>query len=173
MFLLQWRPNHRQLDNLFLNLFRFKIREASKPIIAGPFARGIHLWSFIQEWSKTSWHHHLPLIHWGRDTMDAFWQTTFSNAFSWMKIYEFRLKFLVYRRIYASLGLNELRYKNIMTVFVSSVTMVPFYWYGSTLVTALILYIITCLVKCESVEWNWLSIPKLQLLHRWSLRIDE
>ena len=75
--------------------------------------------------------------------MDAISQTTFSNAFSWMKMYEFRLKFhwslflrfqltifqhwfryllgavqatshylnqwwLVYWRIYASLGLNEL-----------------------------------------------------------------
>ena len=34
------------------------------------------------------------LSHWGRDTqMDAISQTTFSNAFSWMKIIEFRLKF--------------------------------------------------------------------------------
>ena len=74
--------------------------------------------------------------------MDAISQTTFSNAFSWMKMHEFRLRFhwslllrvqltisqhwlrywlgavqatsqylnqwwLVYRRIYASLGLNE------------------------------------------------------------------
>ena len=75
--------------------------------------------------------------------MDAISQTTFSNAFSWMKMFEFRLKFhwslflrfqltifqhwfrywlgavqatshylnkwcLVYWRVYASLGLNEL-----------------------------------------------------------------
>ena len=80
---------------------------------------------------------------WGRDKMAAVSQTIFSNAFSWMKMYEFRLKFhwssflrfqltifqhwfrywlgavqatshylnqwwLVYWRIYASLGLNEL-----------------------------------------------------------------
>ena len=85
----------------------------------------------------------LNLTHWGRDTMAAFSQTTVWNAFSWMKILEFRLKFhwslflrvqltifqhwfrewlgagqaashylnqwwLVYWRIYASLGLNEL-----------------------------------------------------------------
>ena len=84
------------------------------------------------------------LIHWDRDKMDAISQTTFSNAFSWMKMFEYRLKFhwnlfirvqltifqhwfrqwlgtvqatshylnqwwLVYRRIYASLGLNELK----------------------------------------------------------------
>ena len=33
------------------------------------------------------------LTHWGRDKMTAFSQTTLSNAFSWMKILEFRLKF--------------------------------------------------------------------------------
>ena len=84
------------------------------------------------------------LTHWGRDKMTAIFQTTFSNGFSWMKMYEFRLTFhwslfpgvqltifqhwfrkwlgadqatshylnqwwLDYRRIYASLGLNELR----------------------------------------------------------------
>ena len=83
------------------------------------------------------------LTHWGRDKMNAISQTTFSSAFSWMKMFEFRLKFhwnmflrvqltifqhwlrlwlgagqatshylnqwwSVYRRIYASLGLNEL-----------------------------------------------------------------
>ena len=33
------------------------------------------------------------LTHWGRDKMGAIFQTTVPNAFSWMKIYEFRLKF--------------------------------------------------------------------------------
>ena len=32
------------------------------------------------------------LTHWGRNKMAAFSQTTLSNAFSWMKILEFRLK---------------------------------------------------------------------------------
>ena len=87
------------------------------------------------------------LTHWGRDEMNNISQTTFSNVFSSMKMFEFRLKFhwslflmglinnipalvqimawrrpgdkplsepmlikSVYRRIYASLGLNELRY---------------------------------------------------------------
>ena len=82
------------------------------------------------------------LTHWGRDKMADIFLTTFSNAFLWMKIYEFRCKFhgnlyltvtgpinnipalvlimwpatsqylnqwwLDYRRIYASLGLNEI-----------------------------------------------------------------
>ena len=33
------------------------------------------------------------LTHWGRGKMDAISQMTFSSAFSWMKIFEFRLKF--------------------------------------------------------------------------------
>ena len=33
------------------------------------------------------------LTHWGRDEIDAISQTTFSNAFSWMKMNEFRLGF--------------------------------------------------------------------------------
>ena len=36
---------------------------------------------------------HSGLTHWGRDKMAAIFQTTFSNAFPRMKIYEFRLKF--------------------------------------------------------------------------------
>ena len=100
-----------------------------------------------------NWHWHwwmweiFALTHWGRDQMDAFSQTTCSRAFSWMKMFEFRLKFhwrlflrflltilqhwfrlwlgadqatshylnqwwIVYWRIYASLGLNELIYSN-------------------------------------------------------------
>ena len=35
----------------------------------------------------------LVLTHWGRDKMAAIFQTTFSNGFSWMKMYEFRLTF--------------------------------------------------------------------------------
>ena len=34
-----------------------------------------------------------PLTHWGRDKMDAILQTTCSSAFSWMKMFKFRLKF--------------------------------------------------------------------------------
>ena len=33
------------------------------------------------------------LTHWGRDKMVAIFQTTFSNAFSWMKMFKFRLRF--------------------------------------------------------------------------------
>ena len=35
----------------------------------------------------------MSLTHWGWDKMDAIFQTPFSNAFSWMINYEFRLEF--------------------------------------------------------------------------------
>ena len=35
----------------------------------------------------------LVLTHWGQDKMAAIFQKTFSNAFSWMKMYKFLLKF--------------------------------------------------------------------------------
>ena len=38
--------------------------------------------------SQQSW-----LTHWGRDKMADIWQTTFSSAFSWMEMFDFRLKF--------------------------------------------------------------------------------
>ena len=40
-----------------------------------------------------SYHNHQTLTHWGRDKMDAIFQTTFSKGFSWMKMNEFRLRF--------------------------------------------------------------------------------
>ena len=41
------------------------------------------------------------LTHWSRDKMDAISQTTLSNAFSWMKMLEFRLTFhwSLFRRV--------------------------------------------------------------------------
>ena len=76
------------------------------------------------------------VIHWDRDKMVIILQTTFSNAFYWMKMFELRLNFhwslfprlqitlfhylnlrwLVYQRIYASLGLNELTHVAHMSV---------------------------------------------------------
>ena len=105
----------------------------------------------ICEWISNSphiLHMYDVIIDRGRDKMATIFQTTFSNAFSWMKIYQFRLRFhwglflgvqltifqhwfiqwlgavkatshylnqwwLVYRRIYASLGLNELKLSHV------------------------------------------------------------
>ena len=38
-----------------------------------------------------AYNHSHTLTHWGRDKMEAISQTTFSGAFPWIKIYEFRL----------------------------------------------------------------------------------
>ena len=100
------------------------------------------------------------LTHWGRDKMDAISQTTLSNAFLWMKMLEFWLKFhwslflrvqltifhhwfrqwlgavqvtghylnqwwFVYRRIYASLGLNELMSFYRMHIIKALLLMIP------------------------------------------------
>ena len=41
----------------------------------------------------TSVPNYIALTHWGRDKMTAVSQTTLSNAFSWMKMLAFRLRF--------------------------------------------------------------------------------
>ena len=45
-------------------------------------------------WEAEFWHYTdlVLFIHWGRDKMDATSQMTLSNAFSWMKMLQFRLK---------------------------------------------------------------------------------
>ena len=46
-------------------------------------------WIVVETWKETC----LTLTHWGRDKMDVISQTTLWSAFSWMKMFEFRLKF--------------------------------------------------------------------------------
>ena len=48
----------------------------------------ICFWNITQEVTKWA-----SLTHWGRDKMDAISQTTFSSAFSCMKMFEFRFEF--------------------------------------------------------------------------------
>ena len=47
----------------------------------------------LNYWRKTVIRARCLLTHWGRDNMAAIFQTTFSNAFSWMKMFKFRLRF--------------------------------------------------------------------------------
>ena len=54
----------------------------------------------------------LCLTHWGRDKMAAFFQTTFSNTFAWMRMFEFRLRsqwnlFLRFQQKYPSIILDN------------------------------------------------------------------
>ena len=55
-------------------------------------SHGIHFLIIFENWSSLFLGTQ-ELRHWGQDKMAAIIQTTFSNAFSWMKIYEFRLRF--------------------------------------------------------------------------------
>ena len=48
------------------------------------------------------------LTHWGRDKMAAVFQTTFSNAFSWMKMHEFRLRF--HRNLFPRVQLTKFQH---------------------------------------------------------------
>ena len=55
-----------------------------------------HFYIYIYLWSGHSQYIHILqdyLTHRGRDKMDTISQTTFSTAISWMKMFEFRLKF--------------------------------------------------------------------------------
>ena len=49
-----------------------------------------HLWG----WARGGFWEDIMLTHWGWDRMAAIFQTTFSDAFSWMKIFKFRLGLL-------------------------------------------------------------------------------
>ena len=55
------------------------------------------LYIFIEENTFAKWRQFrfglIVLTNWGRGKVVAFLQTTFSNAFSWMKMHEFRLIF--------------------------------------------------------------------------------
>ena len=52
-------------------------------------ARVMHITNFEQRFFAKE----CALTHWGRDKMAAIFLTTFWNVFSWMKMYEFRLRF--------------------------------------------------------------------------------
>ena len=74
--------NHRQLDCLTVCSGK---QETSKLRIISPLS-----WVTRFPWQRAR---NAMLTHWGRDKMDAISQTTFWNVFSWIKIYEFRLRF--------------------------------------------------------------------------------
>ena len=133
------------------------------------------------------------LTHWGRDKMDAISQTTFSSAFSWIKMFEFRQKFhwslflrvkltmfhhclrwwlgagqatshylkqwwLVYWRIYASLGLNELsaRCGSFSALALQITQVMQSHGYGRclTFLSSLVSVITHCLTGTRPFTWT-------------------
>ena len=81
-------------DDIFkcnsLNEYLYILIQVSlKFVLEGPIDSKSSLF-WVMAWCN-SWL--TVLTHWGRDKMAANWQTTFSNAFSWMKMFEFWLNF--------------------------------------------------------------------------------
>ena len=78
---------------LFVFLLLAQSNMYSMAFSRGPwFQKQVTLWSEIWfSWLYPAWG--IILTHWGRDKMAAVSQTTLSNAFSWMKMLELRLKF--------------------------------------------------------------------------------
>ena len=65
----------------------------------------------IQRWLVNSPHMSLrtELTHWGRDKMAAIFQTTISNAFPWMKTYEFRFHWKLFLWVQLTISLHWFR----------------------------------------------------------------
>ena len=93
---IQW-----QVEHLFNNLFKLT-KGTSKLCITSPlWGKPLVTIRFCSQspvmCKMFSCHDitmsNMQLIHWGSDKMAAIFQTAFSNACSWMKIYELRLKF--------------------------------------------------------------------------------
>ena len=83
----KWRPSCPGLNVLIYEPQLCSVSYAAHHM--GNTVSRKNVWENI---SKKSWR--FPnLTHWGRDKMAAVSQTTISNAFSWMKIYTFRLRF--------------------------------------------------------------------------------
>ena len=78
----------RNIHAMVLRFAIFYLLSDFTVIIAAPSPGKYRLWFYFSMISVK-----LSLTHWGRDKMDAIWQTTFSSAFSWLKMFEFRLKF--------------------------------------------------------------------------------
>ena len=66
---------------------------------------------YKHQWTVTKGHN--ELTHWGWDKMAAFSQTTLSNAFSWMKILEFRLK--IHWSLFLRVSLSEPMMVSLLT----------------------------------------------------------
>ena len=106
---------HFHLSKLLQHIFKnpktcfLKIRECWYLIIAVYCLKLVcahvcyFVWNFSRDKYEANWvsgfscmtrrRSMIYLTHWGRDKMDAISHTTFSNAFSWMKMFEFLSKF--------------------------------------------------------------------------------
>ena len=87
-------PYGRNLSEILIEIHTFSFKKMHLKMSSGkrrPFCFGLNALSKCPQMNVTGLH--WWLTHWGRDKMDAFSQTTFWNVFSWMKMFEFGLKF--------------------------------------------------------------------------------
>ena len=84
-------PRHWPLYGEFTGPGEFPAQRASNTENVSIWWRHhvLNTYRVIHGWSR----HQHDLTHWCRGKMDAISQTTFWSAFSWMKMFEFRLKF--------------------------------------------------------------------------------
>ena len=77
-----------------LGLLQLKVFSFQGPTLKH-FSHGFHrpLHCLNMSFFSTPWKQHYMLSYWGWDKMANILHTTFSNAFSWMKIFEFQIQF--------------------------------------------------------------------------------
>ena len=91
---LTWTPRYFSIDSSGGKSKHATSSNATANKIVGCIA-----WMCVKKCSEIvisgqAWvYHETALTHWRRDKMAAVSQTTLSNAFSWMKMLEFRLRF--------------------------------------------------------------------------------
>ena len=101
--MIRWPQNQISTETMCLKAIHtgicafsaiLKIVRSSRSLWMTRSVRIFHVLIFLLNKRDIVWKNTLSsLTHWGRDKMDAIFQTTFSNGFSWMKMYEFLLKF--------------------------------------------------------------------------------
>ena len=90
--------NHRDYPGLsgayqFTPIKRLPILNLKCPKVSRGLVDRFNSWLLISGNVFETIDNRKMLTHWGRYKMAAIFQTTFSNAFSWMEMYEFRLLF--------------------------------------------------------------------------------
>ena len=94
----QWMSNLPYLVSFVIFLLSYTIKEYRNNEAVIVFVFPFNLFSYQSYNTHFATHHtiHRPktsLTHWGRNKMVAISQTTFSSAFSLMKMFQLRLKF--------------------------------------------------------------------------------
>ena len=94
----------------------------------------------------------MVLAHWGLDKMAAISQTTVSNPFSWMKIYEFRIKF--HRSLFLRVQQTLFQHGSDNGL-VSTRRQVIIWIHGGKIAIAIIRYLASMIKPPDDKSWSW------------------